>query len=132
MTDTDTPYARIGGADAVRRLAQRFYALVDAEPEYRALRDLHRSDLDAVSESLAGFLSGWLGGPRDWFVSARGCIFSLHAPVAVTAETARQWGDAMARAIAADPAIPDDIGAQLTERLGAMAQAMAPRAAATG
>jgi len=50
--------------------------------------------------SLAGFLTGWSGGPRDWFAANPGrCMVSIHKPMPITQATARQWADAMRRAI---------------------------------
>jgi hemoglobin len=81
-------------------LADRFYALIDADPRYAALRAIHEADLRGVRQSLAGFMTGWLGGPRDWFDARPGrCIVSLHRGVDVTPATAGQWLHAMGRAL---------------------------------
>lgn len=56
-------YQRLGGEAAVRRLADRFYALMDQLPEARAIRAMHPADLGPAREKLFQFLSGWLGGP---------------------------------------------------------------------
>nr|WP_109808305.1 globin [Sphingosinithalassobacter portus] len=126
-TQPTLPYTAIGGAQTVQALAHRFYALVGSDPAYAELRALHGPDLDAIADSLAGFLSGWLGGPRDWFESGRGCIFSLHGAVPIDHRTAGQWADAMARAIAAETRIPPRIAEEMQDKLGRMARAMAPR-----
>ncbi|MBI3773385.1 MAG: group II truncated hemoglobin [Gammaproteobacteria bacterium] len=60
---TSTPYERIGGETAVRRLVDRFYELMDALPEAKRIRDLHPEDLASSRAKLFKFLSGWLGGP---------------------------------------------------------------------
>jgi hemoglobin len=59
----ETPFAWIGGEDAVRRLTERFYDLMDLEPDYAALRSVHGSDLVNARQKLFWFLCGWLGGP---------------------------------------------------------------------
>jgi hemoglobin len=59
----ETPFAWIGGEDAVRRLTERFYDLMDLEPGYAALRSVHGSDLVNARQKLFWFLCGWLGGP---------------------------------------------------------------------
>jgi len=41
----------------------RFYRLMDAQPDYYAIRKLHPQDLSGSAEKLYLFLSGWLGGP---------------------------------------------------------------------
>ena len=58
-----TPYERLGGEAAVRKLVDRFYDLMDALPEARGIRELHPPDLAGSRDKLFKFLSGWLGGP---------------------------------------------------------------------
>lgn len=131
MTDTvterppTTPFETIGGAAAVRGFVDRFYDLMDTDPAYAALRALHAPDLAPMRDSLAGFLTAWLGGPRDWFEQRPGaCIMSAHAKIPVTAETARQWTDAMARALADSPIDPGLV-VRINEAFARMAQGMA-------
>ena len=116
MSDVEapvSPFDQIGGAVAVRRIVERFYDLMETDSAYAALRALHEPDLKPMRGSLAGFLTGWLGGPRDWFAAHPGvCMMSLHAPIAVTEATARQWCEAMARALAdaeVEPALADQM-----------------------
>jgi hemoglobin len=82
----------------VRQIVDRFYDLMDEDPAYAELRAMHSADLAPMRDSLTGFMVGWSGGPRDWFAQGK-CVMSLHAPLGVTAQTARQWLEAMARAI---------------------------------
>ncbi len=130
-TQTDrprTPFDRIGGAPVVRRIVDRFYDLMDQDPAYAPLRKLHAPDLEPMRDSLTGFLIAWAGGPRDWFVENPGvCMMSTHARIDVTRETAEQWCNAMACAIADSPVDPE-LGAKMAEALTAMAQGMVPRA----
>lgn len=56
-------YALLGGATAVRGLADRFYELMDELPEANHLRHLHPSDLTGCADRLFEYLSVWLGGP---------------------------------------------------------------------
>lgn len=101
MSGEDTLFIHIGGAARVRALADRFYDLMDSDPAYAGLRAMHDADLAPMRESLAGFLTAWMGGPRDWFAVHPGtCIMSLHRAMAVTPETAAQWLDVMRRALA--------------------------------
>lgn len=58
-----TPYSAIGGAEAVRRLCDRFYDLMDARADAREVRALHPADLTGSRQKFFEFLSGWLGGP---------------------------------------------------------------------
>lgn len=63
MSAEPTPYQVLGGAEKLRALVDRFYQLMDTQPEYYAIRKLHPQDLSGSTEKLYLFLSGWLGGP---------------------------------------------------------------------
>lgn len=62
-TRANPHYGLLGGEAAVRKLVDRFYALMDELPQARAIRALHPADLTRPKERLFLFLSGWLGGP---------------------------------------------------------------------
>ncbi|HEX5379131.1 MAG TPA: group II truncated hemoglobin [Phenylobacterium sp.] len=128
MTDTvaPTPFDMIGG-DAVAAFVERFYDLMDSDPQYAALRALHAPDLGPMRDSLTGFLTAWLGGPRDWFEQRPGtCMMSAHASVPVSPQTARQWTEAMSRALE-DTRLDEDLAAQINAAFARMAQGMAGR-----
>lgn len=121
-----SPYDRIGGRDMLRRITDRFYDLMETDPAYKALRAMHAPDLAPMRESLAGFLAGWCGGPREWFEANPGkCMMSMHKPFPITRKTAGQWADCMTRAIA-DVAPPDsEIADAMADVLSRMARGMA-------
>ncbi|MDR3511418.1 MAG: group II truncated hemoglobin [Caulobacteraceae bacterium] len=124
-TATTTAYETIGGASAVRAFVDRFYDLMEGEPAYAPLRALHAPDLGPMRESLAGFLTAWLGGPRDWFAQHPGvCMMSAHARIPLNAATARQWTEAMARALA-DSGVEPALQARINDAFTRMAEAMA-------
>jgi hemoglobin len=94
------------------------------DPAYRELRALHAADLDPMRHSLSGFLTAWVGGPRDWFLENPGnCMMSLHAPIAVTRQTAEQWVDAMSHALRSC-AVSPDLAAKIETAFAAMAANM--------
>ena len=87
-----TPYELIGGAPGVRRLAERFYAIMAQTPEAQAIRAMHDADLNPIIDKLAGFLSGWMGGPRDYFEREDApCIMSVHKRYPIGAAERDQW-----------------------------------------
>jgi len=95
-----TPFEQIGGATRVKAVVEAFYDLMETDPAYAPLRAIHAPDLAPMRVSLAGFLTGWLGGPRDWFAERPGvCMMSLHRSMPIDADLARQWTDAMGRAL---------------------------------
>lgn len=124
---TETPFSRIGGAPAVRRLVQRFYELMDTLPEAYGIRKLHAADLSSAEEKLYMFLCGWLGGPQlyvEKFGHPR--LRARHLPFAISSDEADQWmmcmRDAM-RDVIADEALR----AALDKSLNDLAQHMRNR-----
>ena len=62
----ETPFAWIGGEARVKALVERFYDLMELEPNYISLRAAHGSTLDNARQRLFWFLCGWLGGPQHY------------------------------------------------------------------
>jgi hemoglobin len=104
-----THYERIGGEAVVRRLVDRFYDLMDEDPDYYGVRKLHPADLSSSREKLFMFLSGWMGGPQ-LFVEKFGhpMLRRRHMPFAIDTNERDQWMSCMNRAM-------EDIG--LEEKL---------------
>ena len=61
-----THYERLGGGDVIRKLVDRFYDLMDEDPDYYGIRKLHPADLTESRNKLFWFLSGWTGGPPEY------------------------------------------------------------------
>jgi hemoglobin len=101
MNETATPFSRIGGEPAVRRLVKRFYELMDTLPEAYGIRKLHAADLSGSEEKLFMFLSGWLGGPQ-LYVEKFGHpkLRARHLPFTIASDEARQWMLCMREAMA--------------------------------
>ncbi|UAK23743.1 group II truncated hemoglobin [Sphingomonas nostoxanthinifaciens] len=120
-------YDRAGGASGIAAIANRFYDLIEQEPEYAELRAMHAPDLLPIRVSLTEFLSAWLGGPRTWFEERPGrCIMSAHRAMDVTQRTAAQWVHAMSRALA-ENRIEPALGRQMQQAFLGMANGMIPR-----
>ena len=127
MTDAvqQTAFDQIGGAAPVAAMVNAFYDLMETDPAYARLRAIHAQDLTPMRASLAGFITGWLGGPRDWFAARPGvCMMSMHRAMPIDAELGRQWVDAMSRAM--DQAeIAPDVAEALRDVFGRMSANMA-------
>lgn len=121
-----SPYEQIGAADGIARVVGRFYDLMETDPAYAALRAMHAADLAPMRASLAGFLSGWAGGPRDWFDANPGkCMMSMHSGFTITRETAVQWVEAMERAFADCGLADHPVALLMNDRFRMMAGGMA-------
>jgi hemoglobin len=118
QTDEDkpqapTPFDWIGGEDRVRALVDRFYDLMDLEPQYAALRATHGSDLASAREKLFMFLCGWLGGPQH-YIERHGHprLRMRHLPFSIGIRERNQWVACMDQAMSEVGVDP-----QLRERL---------------
>ena len=102
------PFDRIGGREPIARMVNRFYDLMESEPDFAELRAMHALDLAPMRESLTDFLMAWMGGPRDWFEKRPGaCIMSAHRALeGMNFAVATQWVLAMQQA--AKETIPGD------------------------
>lgn len=61
-------FERIGGAPAIERLVDAFYARMDTLPEARTIRAMHAPDLEPVKDVLRRYLGEWMGGPKLYSV----------------------------------------------------------------
>jgi len=125
MMSTQSPFERIGGSKAIGAIVNAFYDLVETDPRFAELRGMHAPDLAPMRRSLAGFLDGWMGGPRHWFDENPGkCMMSLHGKLAIGRDTAGQWVEAMRGAL--EICQPDpDLAAALITAFENMANGMA-------
>lgn len=95
-----TIYEQIGGEQAVRRLIDRFYDLMDTLPEAAGIRALHPETLDESRNKLFWFLSGWMGGPPlyvERFGHPR--LRARHLPFPIGESERDQWLMCMNKAL---------------------------------
>ena len=93
-------YQSFGGATGIRTLTDRFYDLMELEPQYQALRQMHGEDMTLIREKLYEFFSGWLGGPQ-LFVEKYGHpqLRARHMPFAVNVQVRNEWIACFAQAM---------------------------------
>ena len=93
-------FDRIGGAETLRKLVDRFYDLMDQLPEAHTIRHLHAPDLTEARDKLFMFLSGWLGGP-PLYIEKYGHprLRQRHMPFAIGEPERDQWMLCMTRAL---------------------------------
>ena len=93
-------YETIGGEQTLRTLIDRFYDLMDAQPEAAGIRALHPEDLTESRNKLFWFLSGWSGGPPlyiERFGHPR--LRARHLPFSIGEAERDQWLWCMNRAM---------------------------------
>jgi cysteine desulfurase len=71
-------YQAFGGADGVRTLTDRFYDLMELEPQYRALRNMHGEDMTLIREKLYEFSAAGSAG-RSFLSKNTGIPSFAHA-----------------------------------------------------
>nr|WP_050460795.1 group II truncated hemoglobin [Herbaspirillum autotrophicum] len=95
-----TVFDMIGGAEKLREMVDRFYDLMDLEPEFAGLRSLHPATLDGSRDKTYWFLSGWSGGPNlyiEQFGHPR--LRARHLPFSIGISERDQWLRCMAWAM---------------------------------
>jgi hemoglobin len=111
----DTPFEWIGGEDKVKALVERFYDLMDLEPQYSALRAAHGPELSKARQHLFWFLCGWLGGPQhytDRFGHPR--LRARHMPFTIGVKERDQWLACMDQAMG-ETGVPEALRARLKD-----------------
>lgn len=110
-----TPYQRLGGAERVRALVDRFYDLMDLEPAYADLRRVHGYDLASARDKLRWFLSGWLGGP-DLYIERFGHprLRARHLPFSIGIVERDQWMACMNQAMV-EEGVEEDLRVRLVQ-----------------
>jgi hemoglobin len=100
MTEPQTLYDVIGGEARLRELVDRFYDLMELEPEFAGIRAMHPSPIDRSRDKLFMFLSGWMGGP-NLYIERHGHprLRARHLPFAIGSSERDQWLRAMAWAM---------------------------------
>ncbi|KQV80437.1 hypothetical protein ASD15_15175 [Massilia sp. Root351] len=115
MNEPHSLYETIGGEAKLREMVDRFYDLMELEPEFAGIRALHPPSTDGSRDKLFWFLSGWMGGP-DAFVERFGHprLRARHLPFPIGTSERDQWLRAMAWAME-DVGIAEPLRVRLME-----------------
>lgn len=119
-----TTYDDIGGAEKLREITRQFYHIMDTNPEFQELRQMHPTDISSSEEKLFMFLSGWLGGP-PLFEQAHGHprLRARHLPFKIGKKERDQWVICMVHAFDAAQ-VQEPIRSQLLHSLLRLADHM--------
>lgn len=119
MTANDTPqqtaFELVGGEEKLRALVDRFYDLMELEPEFAGIRAMHPASTEGSRDKLFWFLCGWMGGP-DYFVERFGHprLRARHLPYAIASSERDQWLRCMAWAMQ-DVDVPEELQQRLMQ-----------------
>ena len=108
-------YELLGGAEKLREMVDRFYDLMELEPEFAGIRALHPTPMDGSRDKLYWFLSGWMGGPNlyiEQFGHPR--LRARHMPYAIASSERDQWLRCMAWAMQ-DVGVSEDLQQHLMQ-----------------
>lgn len=118
--DTSTPtaaYDALGGQARVRALVERFYDLLDSEPEFAPVRGLYPPSLAESRDKLFWFLCGWLGGPQFYLERVgQPMLRARHLPYSIGVGERDLWLACMDRALG-DTGVAEALRARLREAL---------------
>lgn len=108
-----THFETIGGEEKIRQLVNRFYDLMDTQPEAAQIRSIHPPDLTESREKLFLFLVGWMGGP-PLYVTKFGHprLRARHMPFPIGTRERDEWLWCMYRAmdeLAVDPLLVEQL-----------------------
>ena len=113
----ETYFSRIGGAPAIGRIVEAFYARMDKMAEAQTIRAMHHSDLAPTKAILKDYLAEWLGGPA-LYSEKRGHprLRMRHARFAIGPAERDAWIMCMLGALA--ETVPDEaVRAELERKL---------------
>jgi hemoglobin len=102
-----TIYEQIGGEAVIRELVDRFYDLMNTQPEAVGIRSLHPENLEHSRDKLYMFLVGWMGGPPlyiERFGHPR--LRARHLPFSIGESERDQWLWCMNKAL--DEVVADE------------------------
>lgn len=89
MSSEPTIYEQVGGAPTFRRIVERFYARIEADPQ---LRPMFPDDLEPGKEYQFLFLCQYFGGPHDYNrLRGHPRLRMRHTPFPIGPEARAAW-----------------------------------------
>ena len=99
-TPQKTPYQMMGGEQAAKNLANRFYDIMQSDAQASQLLAIHDQPLTNIRQKFFEFLSGWLGGPSLYEKKyGHPRLRARHLPFAIDSQMKQQWMYCMSRAL---------------------------------
>ncbi|MFZ1110181.1 MAG: group II truncated hemoglobin [Rhodomicrobium sp.] len=110
-----TYFAQIGGAAAIDKIVEEFFARMEVSPEARTVRDMHADDLAKTKAVMKRYFSELLGGPMQ-FSGQKGhpALRERHSGFAIGAQERDAWMTCMREAL--ESVVPDQAIRQQIEQ----------------
>ncbi|HLT96207.1 MAG TPA: group II truncated hemoglobin [Acidimicrobiia bacterium] len=124
--DAPNVYEAIGGDEMVRRIADTFYDIIEAEsPTIQAMLP---ANTRVSRQKLYEFLSGWMGGPQlYWERRGHPALRMRHAPFPIDQKAAEEWAACMSKTLELCE-VPEPARQWLDRELGRVAMMLRNRA----
>lgn len=117
----NTPYEQLG-EDGIRTLVDRFYEIMSTRADAAVIRAMHKDDLTVISDKLATYLVGWMGGPQRYNERFGRIIMPVaHQPFDIGPAERDAWVACMQDALD-ESALSDDLRPRVMEMFGKMAE----------
>jgi hemoglobin len=116
-----TYYAQIGGAPAIDKIVEEFFARMEVSQEARTVREMHADDLAKTKAVMKRYFGELLGGPMP-FSESKGhpALRDRHASFAIGPQERDAWMKCMREAL--ESVIPDQaIRQQIEQRFNQLA-----------
>ena len=102
-----TVFDRIGGAEVIDRIVEKFYGHMDELPIAQKIRGMHPENLDRVKAVLKDYLGEWMGGPPKFStVHGHPRLRARHMRFPIAPPERDAWMTCMTMALEAE--VPDD------------------------
>jgi hemoglobin len=128
----DASYRAAGSTPGITRLVTAFYRHMDELPQAETIRAMHAVDLEPSREKLTVFLTGWLGGPRNYatkFGPIR--IPAAHKHLAIDEAARAAWMRCMELAVAEQETWEPDFKSYFLEQIAHPARMVLKKAQAS-
>jgi hemoglobin len=127
-TPEPTLFDRIGGAEGVATMVERFFAAMEQLDGVQELHDLHAGKLDELRVRLNKYFTGWFGGPQLYMNDyGHPRLRRRHGHLSIGIDQRDQWLTCMTWALEG-MAIDDEVRAAILSRMTPLADHMRNRA----
>jgi len=94
-----TYFSEIGGAPAIDKIVEEFFARMETLPEAQTIRDMHADDLAKTKSVMKRYFSELLGGPMQFSERGHPALKGRHAGFPIGPKERDAWMRCMREAL---------------------------------